>query len=551
MLETLDIHDYALIEDAHIEFVKGFTAITGETGAGKSIMLSAVSLLLGSKGDVSSIRVGCESASVCGLFVLEQQSSVNQLLQSLNLPAEDDQLIVRRVLKSNGRTLSYINNTPVNRSDLLQITSHLVDISAQHAHQSLLKEEKQLQLVDSYADDGKELSAYQACFTEHSRLVAEREEKIRLMAEGKKEEDYLGFALQEIDRIAPKEGEDEQLADAIHRSSQFENIHDNLQQTVELLRSYEGGGILSELGQGSDCLEKAAGHDSGLSSYATRLSSVQIECEDIYESLRDYLTHMTYSQEELDDMQSRLAQLQRLMRKYGPTLSQVLSFRDETRSKVDSLTSGETDLADLDKRIASSTSACAEAGRKLSEKRKRGSLALGKEIVSVLHGLGMPHAVLSIQLEPCGMYDKGSERVSFMFCANPGLEIRPLAEIASGGELSRVMLAIKATLREKDPVATLWFDEVDAGIGGVVASNVAKELKHLSLSSQILAITHLASIASKADSQLVVHKEVRDSMSYSLVVPVTGEARIKEIARMLSGDSNSKVSLEHAKELLD
>jgi len=551
MLETLDIHSYALIEDVHIEFDKGFTAITGETGAGKSIMLSAVSLLLGGKGDVSMIRTGFENATICGTFTLEPNGGVEDVLKEMHIPFEDNVVIIRRILKKTGRTLSYVDNVPVNRTALLSITSRLVDISAQHAHQSLLREDKQLQLVDSYSNDKEELDAYQKAYNLHSSLMQSKEEKVKLIAESKREEDYLQFAFQEIDKIDPKEGEDDTLSDAIKKASQYETIHDNISQAIQLFRSnYDEGSILSNLGTGVACLEQASRHDEELASYVARLKSVEIECEDIYESIKDYLSLMTYSQTELDNMQSRLSSLQRLTRKYGPTLTQVLKFRDEVKSKVDALSCGEDDLIQLNKKIEEAHKELLRTASILSSKRKKGSLSLAKEIAQSLHGLGMPHALFSIELHSVTPYYNGSEKANFMLCANPGLEVRPLMEIASGGELSRVMLAIKATLREKDPVATLWFDEVDAGIGGVVASNVATELRHLSESSQILAITHLASIASKADRQLVVRKEVKGQMSYSLIDRVEADDRVKEISRMLSGDSSSHLSLEHAKELL-
>jgi DNA repair protein RecN (Recombination protein N) len=554
MLESLDIHAFALIEDNHIEFKEGFTVITGETGAGKSILLSALSLLLGGSGDTQSIRLGFDSASVSGCFTLDRNSKeILALLKELSIDLTDDYLIIRRILKSNGRTLSYLNDMPINKASLSLLSTMLLDISAQHAHQSLMKSEKQLALVDSFSESDKLLENYQELFHQLKKMENERDEIIKLIASSKREEDYLRYASEELNKVDPKKDEDENLRDEINKLSKFEDIHESLENAVEILNgSYDGFSTINNLNNSIESLNKAARVDDTLKEYQERLKSTSIECEDICESLKDYLSDMVFSQTELDNMQQRLSQLQRLKKKYGPTIENVITFKNEIDEKLSALNNGGDDIEYIEKQIKKTKLKLLEAANELTLNRTKGSKKLSKAIEKSLRGLGMPHASFIVNLEPYEDFKiSGREAISFELSANPGLEARPIKEIASGGELSRVMLAIKSTLREKDPVSTLVFDEVDAGIGGEVASKVADELIALSSSSQVIAITHLASIAAKADLQLIVKKYVKKDMSYSSTDYVDGDERVKEIARMLSGDSDSTISLKHAQSLLD
>ncbi|MGH4037477.1 MAG: DNA repair protein RecN [Sphaerochaeta sp.] len=554
MLESLDIHAFALIEDIHIDFSEGFTVITGETGAGKSILLSALSLLLGGTGDVSTIRSGFNSASVSGCFSFDRQNKeITNLLEELSIEVDDDVIIIRRILKNNGRTLSYLNDQPINKSSLSRLSTMLLDISAQHAHQSLMKSEKQLSLVDGFGECEIQLEKYQEIYHQLSKMERERDDIVKLLASSKREEDYLKFASEELNRVNPKEGEDEELQEEVHKLSKFEEIHDSLANTVDILNgSYEGLSTINNINNSIESLNKASKVDIKIKEYQDRLKSAALECEDIYESLKDYLDEMTFSQSDLDNMQQRLSQLQRIKKKYGPTLENVITFKEEIDEKISALNNGSDDIEYIDNQIKKTKAKLLQVCEALTQKRERGALKLSKAIERSLRGLGMPHASFSIELTPYSDYRiSGKQAAVFMLSANPGLEMRPIKEIASGGELSRVMLAIKSTLREKDSVSTLVFDEVDAGIGGEVASKVADELISLSTSSQVIAITHLASIAAKADYQLVVKKYVKKNMSFTSIDEVKDDERVKEVARMLSGDSESTISLKHASSLLD
>ncbi len=552
MLECLDIHAFKLIEDIHIDFKDGFSVITGETGAGKSIMLSALSLLSGAKGEASSIRNGFDSATVIGqFFINSNDKELVSFLKDNNIEYCDDTLIIKRVIKTNGRTLSYINNEAINRNLLMQLSTYLIDISAQHAHQSIMKSSKQLFLLDSYGENFEYLDSYKEAYQRVKDLENQKTEIENIINSSKQQEDYLKYAFEEINSVDPKENEDEELSDKIRRISQFEQIHDNISYIINILgNSYEGASTINNLENCNELLDKVGRKDDSLLPLASRIKSCTLEIEDIYETLKDYLENMQYSQVELDQMQSRLAQLQKIKKKYGPSLSSVIEFKNNIDSKLSALTNGEDDIIFIEKKLNKAKAELKEKAYELSARRKKSSLKLSSSIEKTLKKLGMKHASFAVNLTTKDFHLDGIDNVDFLMSANPGVEKRSIKEIASGGELSRVMLAIKTTLSEKDKISILVFDEVDAGIGGEVATNVAQALLDLAATSQVIAITHLASIASKAHSHLMVKKYVEHDLSFTSIVELNDEERVSEIARMLSGDSNSKVSLEHAKALL-
>ncbi len=553
MLECLDIHAFKLIEDIHIDFREGFSVITGETGAGKSIMLSALSLLLGGKGDVSFIRVGFDSASVIGQFYLDKNDKeLKDFLYKNNIKYDDDTLIIKRIIKVNGRTLSYINNEVINRNILTQLSSFLIDISAQHAHQSLLKKTKQLLLLDSFGETYDLIEEYHKIYNKLNDLKTEKKNIEEIINNSREQEDYLRFAFDEIKNVDPKENEDEELDQKIRKISQFEQIHDNISLITEILNnSIDGSSTINNLDKCSEVLDIVKYKDSSLIELSSRMKSCKLDVEDIFETLKDYLENMEYSQVELDQMQSRLAQLQKLKKKYGPSLNNVISFYENINKKINSLSKGEDEIEFIENKIKKTKLQLKEKAYDLSVKRKNKALILSTAIENTLKKLGMHHASFAINVNEKDYSYDGIDDINFLMSANPGMMKRDIKEIASGGELSRVMLAIKATLSEKDNLSTLVFDEVDAGIGGEVATNVANTLLELAMSSQVIVITHLASIAAKAKTHLMVKKIVRDDLSFTTLVQLNKDERVLEISRMLSGDTKSKVSIEHAKSLLN
>lgn len=554
MLERLDIHHYALIDDVTINFGEGFSVITGETGAGKSIILGAIALLLGERSDTQAIRSGCEAATVSASFFLGESVPpiIANYLEENDLELDDGSLLLSRNVRSNGRSSATIQGRGATRGDLTLIGEELLDISAQRDHQSLLSSANQLLVLDAFGNCKKEKEDYQELFKQMQVLEAEQQKLKKNLLDSAREAEFLKFAVDEISKANAKVGEDDELAEQIRTISSFEQIYDSLSLATALLHGSEAGSsLLGSLHQAGKQIGIASKSDTNLSEFHQRLESSSIELEDIYESLRDYLSAMSFSQMELDQLQGRLALLQRLKKKYGHSLEAMLTFKAESEGKLMQSEQGEDLLLDLEKKLSLTQREMHKAATVLTEVRKRSALVLQKEIEETLRTLGMKEALFSISVMPAPPSISGSDSIDFMICANPGLESRPIKDVASGGELSRIMLALKTTLSHHDKVGTLIFDEVDAGIGGSVALSVAKQLKKLSKSHQVLVITHLASIASQADAHLVVSKEVSDGMSFSHIQQVHGPRREQEIARMLSGDDESEVSLVHAKQMLN
>lgn len=554
MLERLVIHHYALIDDVTIDFGEGFTVITGETGTGKSIILGALALLLGERSDTQAIRSGCDAATVSASFYLEGDVPpvIATYLAEHDMELDEGTLLLSRTVRNTGRSSAFVQGRAVTRNDLSLIAEELLDISAQRDHQSLLSSANQLRVLDAFGNCHQVKQTYQQLYKHVQSLQQEREQLVRSLRDSEREAEFLKFAVDEIQKANPQEGEDDQLAEHIRTLSSFEQIHDSLSLATELLHGSEtGSSLLGSLHQATKQLSLVASKDPSLQEYPKRLESASLELEDIYESLRDHLSSMSFSQTELDQKQGRLAVLQRLKKKYGHSLEAILAFKADSEAKLAQSEQGEDLLLDIEKRLQKTEVEMLQAAQVLTEARTNAARILEKEIEETLRTLGMQEAVFTIERTPTSPSLNGCDAISFLICANPGLESRPIKDVASGGELSRIMLALKTTLSHHDKVGTLIFDEVDAGIGGSVALSVARQLKRLSTSHQVLVITHLASIASQADAHLVVSKEVSDGMSFSHIQQVEGVRREQEIARMLSGDDESEVSLDHAKQLLN
>ena len=552
MLDRLEIHNYELIEDRSIEFEDGFTVITGETGAGKSIILGALSMLMGERVESHVIRSGSESATVNASFCFDGEVSeeVQTFLRERDIDVAEDELILSRTIKSNGRSSALLQGRMIPRTDLGELSAQLFEISAQRDHQSLLKSEAQRNALDRAGECIGEKRDYQEAWNTLQTLKKELLERKKIFEAALREEEFLRFAQEEINAIDPKEGEDEELKEEIHRLSSFEQIHDSLSTSSAILHSYESSSILTSLRNAKEALEGAIKADRSLEGYATRLEESAIEIQDIYESLRDSLSSLTFSEEELDRLQGRLAQIQRLKKKYGPSLERVLAFRSEIKDKLTMREDGEIQLSKLEKKIKEHEEILLTKGEILRSKRKSAALDLAQSVQNRLRTLGMKEALFDIRFKAIPPASHGLDEIAFLICANPGLELHPIDEVASGGELSRIMLALKVTLAQQDDLPTLIFDEVDAGIGGSVAVAVAGELAELGKTHQVIVITHLASIASKADVHLTVSKSVEEGMSHSQIRRVIADERVAEIARMLSGDSSSEESLTHARLLL-
>lgn len=549
MLESLEIRNFVLIPSSRIEFSQGFSVITGETGSGKSIILSSLSLLMGEKAKSDVIRKGEKEASVTGLFSFAPCSKVDLWLRGHEFEPEDNSVTIQRIVKENGRSLMYIDGRSSTRSELEELGALLVDISSQHEHQSLLREESQRMVVDSYAKAEAELSEVHAAYSEWKKASTELEElrDQSLKAEG--ELDYIRFCLDELEKAELKEGEDEALEEELRKISSAEALTEKVSDAHSALKGDMAEGVISLLSRSEAALSKASAIDSSLSSFSSRLENARIECEDISQSLRDYLSSLTFSEAELEEKSSRLALLQRIRKKYGPTLSKAIEKRDQYRERVKVADNSDEYIRLAKERVQVKMGELEKCSKVLHDKRVKGAKALEKSTIEILRTLGMESAIFEIRVEEGAFTPNGSDTVSFMICANKGEKLSPVSSVASGGELSRIMLSLKGALAASDEVDTLIFDEVDAGIGGQVANAVAKELKGLGESHQVIAITHLPQIAATASSHMLVEKHTDNERTVSAIRGISGEDRRGEIARLLSGEQ-SDIALEHASLLL-
>lgn len=549
MLESLEIRNFVLIPSSRIEFSDGFSVITGETGSGKSIILSSLALLLGEKSKSDVIRMGEKEASVTGLFSFAPGSKVALWLQSHEFEPEDDTVTIQRIVKENGRSLMYICGRSVTRSELEELGALLIDISSQHEHQSLLKAESQRMVVDSYSRAEAEVARVHEAYSEWRKAEKELAALKDQSAKAEGELDYIRFCLEELEKADLKPGEDEVLQEELKRISSAEALTENVSAAYGSLHGDMGEGVVSLISRTEAALSKAVSMDSSLTDFVSRLENARIECEDVSESLRDYLSSLTFSESELEEKSSRLAQLQRIRRKYGPSLDKAIEKRDGYRERIEAADNSEEYIARAEKLVSEKRAQLDSCCQVLHEKRVKGAKALEKSTIAILRTLGMENAVFEIRIEKCDYSACGTDVISFMICANKGEKLSPVSAVASGGELSRIMLSLKGALAASDEVDTLIFDEVDAGIGGAVANAVAAELKGLGRSHQVVAITHLPQIAAVASSHLLVEKHTHSGRTVSAIREIEGDERKGEIARLLSGEQ-SEIALEHASRLL-
>jgi DNA repair protein RecN (Recombination protein N) len=580
MLDELHVHNFAIIEKLQVRFTGGLNVLTGETGAGKSILIGALGLLLGDRADTSIVRSGAEEAAVSGVIGVGGSLEAAAWLAARGIEPEEGAVIVRRVLKATGRGASFVQSTPVSRADLAEFSSLLFDVHGQHEHQSLLDLEQHRRLLDRHGNTERlagrfhELYLSLASLRERfSKLASDERERLRRM-------DLLSFAVQEIKALALRPGEQEELEKELAILSHHEKLFTLLEQVHESTAG-AGGGALGQLRASRHAMEEALGIDPALSKPAHQLEDAFYEIEDFAATVRQYRERAEFSPERLDAVQERLAAIRAAERKYGDTIEAVLAYLAASEQELASMENYEEEKRRLEEEIARTERELVAAGRELSQKRRAAAQALGAGIEAELRLLGMPKASFRVAVQPAvraaasagaqaaasakapgpaadGPNDGaavanpwGLDAVEFVISPNLGEPFKRLRAIASGGELSRVMLAIKGVLAASDRMSTLVFDEVDVGIGGEVALSVGERLARLASSKQVLCVTHLATIAARADNHLRIDKATSGGRTVTRVERVTGASRREEIARMLAGDRTGELSLQHAQELLD
>ncbi len=558
MLEELTVRDFALIERLSVSFTGGLNLLTGETGAGKSLLVGAIGFLLGAKADTGVIRAGAEESLVTGVVDVSRNAEAQAWLRARGLEPEEGRVLIRRGIKSNGRGSAYIQNQSALRSDLAELTSLLVDLHGQHEHQSLLLPENHRRLLDGYARIEAEVEAFSKRF---AALAAERrayESALASEAQRGREIEFLRYSVDEISKAKLRAGEEAELEAEERLLSQHEKLFAAAQGAHDALGGGEGGeGGLASLRRLRAGLETAAAIDPSLSDLARRSDDAFYELEDVSDSLRHYLGSQSFSPARLEEVEARLADIGKLRKKYGATIEEILSRLAEDSDRLSRLETWEEDRGEIERRIEAMEAGVLASALAISERRKAAATGLQSKIEAIVRTLGMPSAKFSVRVgrkdtdggrPVVGPY--GVDEIEFLIAPNPGEAAKPLARIASGGELSRVALAAKTVLAGADSVDCLIFDEVDSGIGGEVAVAVGEHLKELGKTKQVLCITHLASIAVRADNHYRVEKEVSGGRTATRLSRMEGRARAEEIARMLAGDPREESSIAHATELL-
>ncbi|MBN1685805.1 MAG: DNA repair protein RecN [Spirochaetales bacterium] len=556
MLEKLHVKGYALIDDVEISLSKGLNVLSGETGAGKSLLVDALGILLGEKGDTGAVRAGDEEADVTGVFRVDGCDKALAWLSEHGIEPEDGEVILRRTLRNNGKSRIFIQSVPSTKADLAEFTGFLIDMHGQHEHQSLLQVDSHRELIDLYGGHVELANGFHEVFLELARKKKQLEDLEKDERDRLREQDMLTFALNEIKAARLQEGEEEELKRESSLLAQSEKLFNLLEHFHELVAE-SGNGTLASLRSAAHDLSALSGIDISLAPYIERFNNAYYEIEDISESIRRYRDGIDFSPRRLEECEERLSALRRLEKKYGPTIKDVIDYAADCETKLTRLTNWEDEKKSLTSEIAALEKDVVARARDISDKRKSTAEKLSIEIQRNLVNLGMPKAEFRIEIgkklsdsgKPvCGPW--GMDSPEFLISANPGEVPKPLRKIASGGEMSRIMLAIKTVLAEADTIQGLVFDEIDAGIGGEVAVAVGRYLKTLSVGKQVLCVTHLATIAVHADNHIRVVKEASGSRTVTDVRQIEGEAKVVEIARMLAGDSKGVRSLAHAEEML-
>lgn len=548
-LTSLRIRNLALVEELAWTLLPGFTAITGETGSGKSIIVGALKLILGERADKTLVRTGAESCTVEAVFQFDDTKALNRELEEFGVePCEGGELILKRVFSTTGTNRQFINGSPTTLAVLKQLGDGLVDLHGPHDHQSLLADAKQRGLLDAFAGADGLLEKYEEQFRKLNQLIDEHTELSTSEAALEREVDLLRHQVHEIEAAQLKPDEEEELLAKYNVGANSRRLMELSTQAVGRLSEEEDAvlGRLTEIGKVIRDLERL---DPAAARFSESHLRAATELEDLVQSLQDYAQEMDLDPERLAQMEERVSLFETLKRKYGGSVKEVIAFGEQAGERLRKIESRGTELERLASEIEAGRKAVQEAGKKLNAKRAAAAPKLATSVTAQLRDLGFKKSDFRVglnALEKPGPH--GMENIEFLFAPNPGEPPKPLKAIASSGEISRVMLAVKSSLAAQDTIPLLVFDEIDANVGGEIAHAVGAKMKSLAGEHQVLCISHLPQVAAQANTQFVVTKEFTKDRTTSQLEKVEGKARVEEIARMLGGKSDS--ALAHAKTLL-
>ena len=556
MLQSLRVWNFALLEEVSVTFGAGLNILTGETGAGKSILIDALGAILGQRISTDAIRSGADALRVEAVFSLdESDEALCSMLSAQEIECEDELIILRKVART-GKGSILVNGSRVTLTFLKKLAPYLVDIHGQNENLALLREDAQRSLLEGGDSELRtQLAAYAAVYTDWKEKTRTREERAEAIADLGERVDMLRWQEKEIAEAELSEGEDEELETEIRRLSHAERLVENAAEAGNLLSEdgEEGLAVLSALARITHALDEIARYDDGLANAQTMIEEAYISLQEASYEVRDYLDSIDADPARLDKIQTRMDVIDRLKKKYGGTIPAVLDRLASVRRELESIDNYDADMEQLDKEIAALCKRLKELAAHLTARRQEVGAELSKDIARELQGLGMAKARFRIVVTPEEKYtSRGADSLSMLFSANVGEEEKPLEKIASGGELSRIALAIKSIVAARDTGgASMVFDEIDTGIGGRTAQMVAERIAFVAHYKQVLCITHLPQIACMADAHLYIAKSVKGEATVTQVTALSEAERVREIARMASGDDVTEAALANAREMLE
>ncbi|MCY9427339.1 DNA repair protein RecN [Bacillus spizizenii] len=566
MLAELSIKNFAIIEELTVSFERGLTVLTGETGAGKSIIIDAISLLVGGRGSSEFVRYGETKAELEGLFLLESGHPVFDVCTEQGIDVSDEMIVMRRDISTSGKSVCRVNGKLVTIASLREIGRLLLDIHGQHDNQLLMEDENHLRLLDKFAGAEVEsaLQAYQEGYQRYMKLL----KKLKQLSESEQEMahrlDLIQFQLEEIESAKLELNEDEQLQEERQQISNFEKIYGSLQNAYNALRSEQGG--LDWVGMASAQLEDISDINEPLKKLSESVSNSYYLLEDATFQMRNMLDELEYDPERLNYIETRLNEIKQLKRKYGATVEDILEYASKIEEEIDQIENRESHLQSVKKELDSVGKDVAVEAANVSQIRKAWAKKLADEIHRELKSLYMEKSTFDTEFkvktasrneeapmvngQPVQLTDQGIDSVKFLISTNTGEPLKSLSKVASGGELSRVMLAIKSIFSSQQDVTSIIFDEVDTGVSGRVAQAIAEKIHKVSIGSQVLCITHLPQVAAMADTHLYIAKELKDGRTTTRVKPLSKQEKVVEIGRMIAGVEVTDLTKRHAKELL-
>ena len=547
MLSLLHIENIAVIEQADISFDKGFNVLTGETGAGKSIVIDAISAILGQRAYRDMIRTGTSKASVRAVFT----KVPNFPWFEENGVEYDEETVIQRDIFLDGKNVCRVNGTLVTVAILHKLGIQLINIHGQHDSASLFDEENHLRFLDAFADNGALLADYREKFAAVSelrrqidRMSMDEGEKLRRM-------ETLKYQISEIEKADLKSGEDEVLEQRRKLLQNSEKLSQGLEEASEaLLGGDDSDGAAALLAQAAYALSRIARYSDDYTGFQERLTDLKYQVQDIADEVRDSLDELSYSADELETIEARLDIIHRLRRKYGADCDEILAYLDKAQKELDEIEFADDRVEQLKKKLAKLEKQAWDAALALRKNRQEQGTVMAEKILSELSQLDMPRVQFQCRFRETELTSEGADAVAFYLSANAGEDLKPLSKVASGGELARIMLSMKNVLAEKDAVDTLIFDEVDTGVSGRAAQRIAEKLKSLASHKQVLCVTHLPQLAALADTHMLIAKSEHDGRTYTTVTPLDRKGRAMELARIIGGTNITETTLKSAEEML-